>query len=135
MQDRGKYGQITFRRVVELVDDSASGATNKAWCVESFSGRDTERFSQFLNKKFRENGEAAVYMSCDFGKTPEENRPDVTILNERQQEYIRGIAWKKERMYHKVDQRMREILMRMYEKGKYRGVIYFLGSHVKVEIR
>lgn len=148
VQDRGKYGQITFRRVVEIVDDGAGsvaesksrnghmyGNENRDWQTDTFTGRDRERLEQLLNKKWKENGESPVYMSCDFGRGQEENGTDITVLNERQQEYIRGITWTRERMYHKLDHRMREILMRLVEKGQYQGNIYFTGSRVKVEIQ
>lgn len=92
-------------------------------------GRDG-KLTELLYRKCGENGDDDSYMSCDFtlfhvdhesqnGKTP------LSCLNNRQREYLAGIRWERPVLYHRLDQRMREIAGKLYEAGVYSGVCFF----------
>ena len=87
-------------------------------------------FQKFLSAKCRENGEETAYISCDFGimqrKQPEKYTMCLGMLDSRQRDYIEGLPWTGRRVYHRLNQRMREIVYRLQESGEYQGICYFL---------
>lgn len=88
-------------------------------------GRGTE-LSVFLSRKCNfQKGETA-YISCDFGIPDSIAAKGISLLNGRQQEYLEGIPWPRHRVYHRLDQRMKEIVCSLYEKHAYEGICYFL---------
>ena len=91
----------------------------------------------YLKKQCDVNGDDA-YISCDFGmhdvRASAEYEEAMRILNERQREYIEGLLWEDRICYHRLNQRMREIMVILYESGLYRGNCYFLKTGEKVII-
>lgn len=77
VQEEGKYGKKSFRRVEKEPEAEDCG----------------ER----------------VYAACDFGrlKTPEDFA--ALGLDPKQQEYLEGICWDSQTMYHLMNDRMRDI--------------------------
>lgn len=55
-------------------------------------------------------------------------------LNGRQKEYLQGIRWDQPVLYHRLDQRMLEIIGKLYEAGVYSGAAFFMASGEKVAI-
>jgi len=79
VKEYDKYGRTSFRRVV----------------------------------KVRELSEENEYIPCDFGRLMHDDKElfgkMLNCLEERQQEYITDIPWKRMRVYHRADARMKEI--------------------------
>ncbi len=78
-----------------------------------------ERVYRYLYEKIEENGEENVYLSCPFGMLfrqegeritdSERLREKLPCLNRREQDYLIGIPWENMVMYHRLNDRMREI--------------------------
>ena len=56
------------------------------------------------------------------------------ILNERQREYIEGLLWEDRVCYHRLNQRMREIIVKLYANGYFHGYCYFVKQEEKVKL-
>lgn len=129
-----KYGKASFIQVtVPGSGREAIQFVEKDYCTAKNGGLNT-----YIGKLCSKNGEAASYISCDFGlrsrRDPAGYRSMLQLLNERQQEYIRGLPWERRIVYHRLDRRMQEIIVRLYETGEYRGACYFLKTKDKITI-
>ena len=137
--EHDRYGRTSFRRLPALPKEDGTETVflreRKIHEAASFpAGGGTP--AGFLSEKCRENGENNSYISCDFGlqikRNEEEFRKAMELLTQRQREYIQGLPWERKRCYHRLDLRMREIMVRLYEEGYYHGTCYFLKSREKV---
>ena len=45
-----------------------------------------------------------------------------------------GLPWEEKICYHRLDARMREIVVRLYENGWYEGACYFLKTKERVSV-
>lgn len=106
-----EYGKPSYRRVKDTERESGSDdGTLTVW-------------REVVCKAFPAvSGQA--YLSCDFGIADSIASKGIPLLNGRQREYIEGVLWPGRRVYHKLDQRMREILCSLYEQGFYEGICY-----------
>lgn len=131
--DYDQYGRKSFRRVT--VSDTVYEAVR--WKEQEYKKEKQETFSAFLTHLCARNGEKESYVSCDFGlrskREPQQFLRDLQFLDEYQREYVMGIPWERKLVYHRLDQRMREIVSRLYEQGAYHGRCYFL--RIKEKIR
>lgn len=98
-----------------------------------YPGRGAE-LSAFLTKKCSQTKEEQAYLSCDFGIPDSAAARGISLLNERQREYLEGVLWPHRRIYHRLDHRMKEILCSLYEQGAYEGSCYFPASREKLLI-
>lgn len=114
----------------KMLRHSGQGLWNKS-CRDF--GRGAE-LSAFLTKKCSQKKEAPAYLSCDFGIPDSAAARGISLLNERQREYLEGILWPRHRIYHRLDHRMKEILCSLYGQGGYEGVCYFPASREKLLI-
>lgn len=134
MMERDKYGRTSFR----LAKLSADGVGEIRWKERRYLGEQDGSLAVCLADRCSANGEEDAYISCDFGlvkrKEPERYQTMMQLLNERQREYIEGLMWEEKICYHRLDQRMREIAVRLYEAGQYEGVCYFLKTEERVEL-
>ena len=128
--EHDKYGRTSFR----LISAKEQEGQQICWKERSFaeSGR---KLASYLADKCRENdGEA--YISCAAAlmlrRNPAEYEAVATLLNERQREYLSGLPWEEKLCYHRLDQRMQEIAVRLYAAGKLRDSCYFMKSGEKV---
>lgn len=124
-------------------------------------GRDG-KLTELLYRKCRQNGETYSYVSCLFGESridhfsqhekdgqhEERDQAEKEIsggmcdaaedkwncLNNRQRDYIQGIRWDQPVMYHRLNQRMLEIIGKLYEAGAYGGAAFFAASREKITI-
>lgn len=121
------------------------------------------KLTELLHQKCDKNGEAYSYISCSFGKPindqhsqymtgnegksgkNEKNRQNESggvlaaekiwsCLNNRQRDYIQGIRWDQPVLYHRLNQRMLEIVGKLYEAGAYDGMAFFAVSREKIVI-
>ena len=126
-----QYGRSSFRRVLE----PAGAQTVAQWRVRQVETADIRGFRELLREKRNENGEDCSYLSCDFGpvnlKEPLRYRQIMRSLDDAQREYIEGLPWGTRRVYHRIDERMFEIVARLSENGSYSGECFFLKSGEK----
>ena len=130
----GKYGRTSFRM------ESAAADSLEAirWKERHYNEETCGSLAVYLADKCSVNGEDKSYISCDFGLSGKREDGDLEaamkILNERQREYIAGLLWENRICYHRLDQRMREIMVKLYTYGHYHGYCYFMKQGEKVEI-
>lgn len=134
VREYDRFGKSTFRRVPGAVEEE----TVIQWQVHSVGEPGdcgTESLLSLLREKIAENGEARSYASFDFGLTakgnPSRYQEILALLDERQREYVDGLPWENRRVYHRLDLRMTEILIRLYGAGQYRGECCFLKTGEK----
>lgn len=129
-----KYGKASFQLEKASTDDSEP----IHWKERRYSEAKCGSLAVYLADRCSENGEEKAYISCDFGlrgiKDSSEYASAMQALNERQREYIEGLLWEDKICYHRMDQRMREIIVKLYTNGYYHGYCYFLKQGEKVEL-
>lgn len=59
---------------------------------------------------------------------------EMSCLNGRQREYLAGIRWEQPVLFHRLNQRMLEIISKLYEAGAYGGTCYFTTGQEKLTI-
>ena len=130
----GKYGRASFR----LEQTPGGDPEPIRWKMRSYSEDKNGSLAVYLADKCSECGEEQAYISCDFGLRIKRNQEEfaavMQVLNERQKEYISGLLWEERLCYHRLDGRMREIVVRLHANGCYHGYCYFLKCGEKVEI-
>lgn len=135
--ERDKYGRTSFR-LVAAKDDGKDGGPicwkERIFGDDGESGRD---LAVYLDEKCRQNsGEA--YISCRFGillhKEPSGFEAVLAVLNERQREYITGLPWEEKVCYHRLNQRMQEIAVKLYHAGKLRETCWFMKTGERVRV-
>lgn len=136
VQDYDRFGKVSFRRVEEAQDEWEAICWKECHMHTGISG--FAKLAALLGDKKRQNGEARSYMTCDFGEAAE-RRPErlqamMQVLEGRQREYLAGLPWTGERVYHRLDSRMTEILLRLCEAGEYEGNCYFMETGDKILI-
>lgn len=137
------YGRKSFRRVT--LTGHGGGKTTFRSVV--FDSKTCGKIADYLAKKCAQNGEEKSYLSCCFAQ---KNNGDMTgiatdhgrecvnlakaleVLGQRERDYLTGLPWEDGIVYHQLDQRMREIVVKLYEAGKYRGECWFLESGERV---
>ena len=125
--EKDNFGRRSFRKVVIKADKTKQ----IHWKEVIFSRKINGKLADYLSKKIKENGENASYISCNFGMKT--NRlPDV--LDEQQKDYILGLPWPKQIVYHKLDIRLREIVVALYDAGEFQGECYFLKEEERVRL-
>lgn len=129
-----KYGRTSFR--METAARYSSEPIR--WKERRYNEETCGGLAVYLADRCSANGEDRSYISCDFGL--HDNREDgrfeaaMKCLNERQREYISGLLWENRICYHRLDKRMREIMVKLYTDGCYHGYCYFMKQEEKVEI-
>ena len=134
--EHDKYGRISFRRALAQRENSG-----QIYLKESspFSGQEShgkrgKKLAELLAEKCNANGEKEAYVSCSFGGDARKDVVEMEALDARQREYISGLLWERKICYHRLDQRMREIIVRLYEAGWYHGSCYFLKLQEKITL-
>ena len=128
-----RYGRATFRRETARKESDAP----VIWRERRFEDRDGP-LSSYLAARCAENDGDKSWCSCEFGfwsrQEPERLRAAMESCDRRQREYVLGLVWEEDICYHRLDQRMREIVSRLYEGGHYRGALYFLKARERVVV-
>lgn len=72
-------------------------------------------------KCLEENSVDASYMECPFGiwkkQNPKQMEQVFSCLNSREQDYLDGILWEPQTMYHRLTDRMQEIAVKLVKHG------------------
>ncbi len=136
VREYDQYGKASFRRVEEVQEEEEAICWREAhWEAGVYR---LEELSVRLREKRKENGENRSYMSCEFGltswKEPERFQTMLEVLQERQREYLSGLPWERRRLYHRLDARMMDILLRLCAEGLYRGECFFLETKDRIMI-
>ena len=131
VREQDQYGRSSFRRVVE----TSVSEVPLSWRELRVTG-DRGKFSSLLERKIAENGAAGSYVSCDFGilayREPARYQRVLELLAADQREYLEGLPWKTARVYHRLEARMKGILLRLYEQREYSGICFFLKTGDKL---
>ena len=129
-----KYGRTSFRMEAVTADSSEP----ICWKERRYNEEACGSLALYLADRCSVNGEDKAYISCDFGlhsvRESEKYAVAMHILNQRQREYIEGLLWENRICYHRLDQRMREIIVKLYSGGYYSGYCYLLKIRERVTI-
>lgn len=127
-----KYGRKSFCGTITRQEDYRE----ILWKVTEYSPENKQEFLHYISRKCNVNGKEGAYISCDFGiianKDFKKFQETISVLCQRQQEYITGLPWPCRRIYHKLDLQMQEIAGILYEKAGYSGNCYFTRTGEKI---
>ena len=123
--EKDGFGRRSFRKLVIKADETKQ----IHWKKVVFRSQIDGKLEDYLSKKIKENGETASYVSCNFGM---KTNCLLDVLDEQQTDYILGLPWPKQTVYHKLDMRMREIVAALYDAGEFQGECYFLKEEERV---
>lgn len=131
IEEYDRYGRISFRRAVS----GHPGEEPVHWREKRFAEETCGKLAEYLERNCAgETG--AAYVSCAFGlwNAAGTGRYEdaLEVLSLQQREYVTGLLWEKQICYHRLDDRMREITVRLYEAGKYHGNCFFLNQREKL---
>lgn len=90
------------------------------------------QLASLLSDYLGRNGEENSYVSCPFGMIRRDREARLArmtaCLTAREREYLLGIPWKMQVMYHRLNSRMREISLQMAVYSDAEMKFYFLKS-------
>lgn len=128
------YGRKSFRRVTV----SSAEQKSVSWNEQKFSGKTGKELAAYLTKQCEENGEESAYVYCNFGliskRTPENYQKMLNFLEENDREYIQDLPWERRKIYHRLNRRMRNILVSLYENGGFTTTCYFTNLNEKLSL-
>ncbi len=134
VREYDKYGRTSFR----MVSEPASQESRICIAEITISASEKERLRGILQRKLSENGERASYAACDFGllmaDKPEKYCRLLAALDECSQDYIEGLPWERKVVYHRLNERMQEIVFHLLESGLWQGDCYFLATGERVHL-
>ena len=118
---RSKVEKAVYRHLVEsgilMSKLPAESEKIRVHHLQTDAEKDRNKFKTSLVKHIEKYGEKNSYMECPFGlwmKDDEKKLNQVmTVLSSREKEYILGIKWEHCMMYHRLNDRMREIAMKL----------------------
>lgn len=152
VQEQDAYGRRSMRKIV-VDQDGQNNMTYTSdsnmplqrektlqtqafvWKESVYDPKRDGKLTELLHGKSEKNGVTYSYVSCPFGELGNDQySQNISCLNSRQQGYLRGIRWDQPVLYHRLDQRMLEIIGKLYEAGAYSGVSFFIASREKITI-
>lgn len=90
------------------------------------------QFASILSEYLSKDGEENSYVSCPFGMIRRDREARLAritaCLTAREREYLLGIPWKMQIMYHRLNSRMWEISLQMAAHSDIEMKFYFLKS-------
>lgn len=132
--EHDKYGRTSFR----LARTGEKDAEVIHWKERTYRRETDGNLAEYLAGLCERSGCESAYLSLEFGvwqrSDTEKFAAAMQALNERQREYITGLPWENRVCYHRLDQRMREIAVRLYEAGLYQGACFLLKTAETVRI-
>lgn len=163
VEEQDAFGRRTLRRT-KIDHDSHNKVTNAPdltmlsqrkelaqtrnilWKESLYDPRRDGKLTELLHRKCEKYGETYSYVSCPFGKWINDQNgqnknsqqkfsaEEMSCLNGRQREYLAGIRWEQPVLFHRLNQRMLEIISKLYEAGAYGGTCYFTTGQEKLTI-
>lgn len=132
IQEKDNYGRTSFRKISPVPAETKP----ILWKEKNFHELHKHTFREYLAEKCSGHREKQDYIACDFGIRHQENPAhfgeDISLLDKRQQDYILGLPWPNQLVYHILDSRMREIILSLFEKRNYHGTCYFIDTEEKI---
>ncbi len=123
VQEQDAFGRRSIRKIQEKEVEKPQKTVWKDIC---YASERSEKLTVVLHRKCEQNGEEYSYISYRFGS--------LESLNNRQRAYLEGLQLDETVVYHRLDQRMREIISRLYDAGEYHGTAYFIKIREKMKI-
>lgn len=115
---RAKVEKAVYRHLTEsgiLIDQLPS--EDGKMRIHLLQEKDSRKLYEAMTRYIEEYGIENSYMECPFGKwmKNDENKllQVLSCLTSREQEYILGIRWDRNVMYHRLNDRMREIAIKL----------------------
>lgn len=152
VQEQDAYGRRSMRKIT-IDQNSQDAVTNTSdlimslqseksaqiqalmWKESIYDPKRDGKLTELLHRKCEKDGVTYSYVTCPFGKAENDRFGQyISYLNGRQREYLRGIRWDQPVLYHRLDQRMLEIIGKLYEAGAYSGASFFAASREKITI-
>ncbi len=135
VREYDRYGKASFRRVVVKEDEES--VTD--WTIQTLDSRKTaDDLFILLQDKLDANGVGYAYVSFDFGlmlrMEPERYETMLSALEKQQKEYVAGLPWEEQRIYHKMNACGMDILMQLYRAGQYQGECFFLKTREILQV-
>lgn len=134
VREYDKYGRASFRRVVKTAPERSV----TYWRDLDLDGGIKEKVRRILESKISENGQEYSYVTCEFGlfsrREPKRFQEILRALDERQREYIEGLPWEAKKVFHRLDPRMLEIILRLSAERLWQGDCYFLKTGERVHL-
>lgn len=128
---RARVEKAVYRHLTQsgiLLSALPAGTIERQICL--FQEKEIGKMLQALAKWIEEYGEENSYMECPFGQWIRKDEKKlsgiIACLSSREQEYIRGILWEQDVMYHRLNGRMREIGMKLAMHTKEAWKFYLL---------
>lgn len=128
---RAKVEKAVYRHLLEsriLLPELP--ADDGAVRIKRLPGEKTARFPEMLANAIAESGEENAYMECPFGawikKDGKRLEQKLACLTGREREYLLGIHWEKDVMYHRLNDRMREIGLKLVRGTEEEWRFWFL---------
>lgn len=139
VQEQNAYGRRSFRKVSldSVSQNKLTSASTQGflWKESVYEPKRDGKLAEMLYRKCEKNGEIYSYVSCTFGKyVNDQSGQKLSCLNGRQREYLQGICWDQPLLYHRLDQRMIEMVSKLYEAGAYEGACFFSAEWEKMFI-
>lgn len=92
-------------------------------------GAGRRHLAECVYEHMTKNGEEKSYLYCPFGEWKKNDHLQLEErlmpLNQREKEYIMGIPFAKDEMYHRLTGRMYEIAVKLVAAGTLEGKFYF----------
>ena len=127
VREYDKYGRASFRKVVEQDERNEDKIF---WRKQNLCGKTHNAVSELIRAKIAENGDNFSYVACDFGllskREPERFERILQKLDTELREYIEGLPWERQRVYHRLDGRMTKIWLLLKENEGCFGESFFL---------
>lgn len=139
-----------------LQGQNKARAQGYLWKESVYDPRRDGKLTELLHRKCGNRGDIFNYITCPFGVwlndqySQDDNggrygqhesdasfsaaKDGLSFLNGRQREYIQGIRWDQPVLYHRLNQRMLEIIGKLYEAGAYGGACFFVTGREKLII-
>lgn len=128
IKEYDRYGKTSFRKVTLYPDKPCP------ICWKEISFQTSNSFPEYIYQKLATNQSSDSYTSCSFGLMDSAAFQSLLKeLNDKQKDYLEGIPWSKQICYHALNQRMQEILIRLYDKELYHGICYFVQTCEKIK--
>lgn len=129
------FGRKSFRRVTV----QGFGGEPIRWKETVFREEKDGMLLDFLSKRCGMDAQnASAYISCDFGlrirREPQRVHQELEVLEKPDQDYILGLPWERQMVYHRLDPRMCRIVSGLYACDAYQGWCYLTDQQEKVRI-
>lgn len=124
--EKAVYRHLTESRILlRKLPEEDENLRIKVW-----QGEKSPHFGERLLQAVMEYGEENSYLECPFGtwkkKDEKQMMQMLACLTNRERDYVLGIRWEEKMMYHRLNDRMREIAMKLVKNTEQEWRFYFM---------